>query len=358
MSPRAPSMPSARAGAGDAQQLALGQPHRRQALAGRGDALAQGGLARPPTAPRTPPGRPRRPAAGARSRPARRGRAARAPRRPSPKRSSSCGRSSPSSTFIVPTSRKRDACTTDTASRSTRDDARRRRVEQRVDQVVGQQVDLVDVEDPLVRAGEQPGLEGALAGQRAAEVERPDEAVQRRAQRQLDQRAPRAAPARRRRHDPFGPSSPGANANGSPAAAVTGGSSGASARTAVDFAVPRSPRTSTPPTSGATALTSSASISASWPTIARERDRPGSRARLLQLALESEVAVADARRASRRPAPPTCPRSAASSSRSAIARAAHGFERDMNSATSGVEQVALRPPARTSSPRRRPAVAS
>ena len=118
-----------------------------------------------------------------------------------------------------------------------------------------------------MRAGEQPGLEGALAGQRAAEVERADEAVQRRAERQLDERGARAAPARLP-PTPSGPSSPGANANGSPAAAVTGGSSGASARTAVDFAVPRSPRTSTPPTSGATALTSSASISASWPTMA------------------------------------------------------------------------------------------
>ena len=41
-------------------------------------------------------------------------------------------------------------------------------VEQRVDEVVGQQVDLVDVEDPLVGAGEQPGLEGLLAGQARA----------------------------------------------------------------------------------------------------------------------------------------------------------------------------------------------
>src|SRR5258707_15884576 len=37
---------------------------------------------------------------------------------PSPKRSSSCGRSSPSSVFIVPTSRKRASCSIDTASRS------------------------------------------------------------------------------------------------------------------------------------------------------------------------------------------------------------------------------------------------
>ena len=51
---------------------------------------------------------------------------------------------------------------------------------------------------------------------------------------------------------------------------LMGGKRRASARTAVDFAVPRSPRTSTPPTSGATALTSSASRSACWPTIAEK----------------------------------------------------------------------------------------
>ena len=61
-------------------------------------------------------------------------------------------------------------------------------VEQRVDEVVGQEVDLVDVEDPAVRAGEQPGFEGLLAGERAAEVERADEPVERRAERQLDER--------------------------------------------------------------------------------------------------------------------------------------------------------------------------
>ena len=36
-----------------------------------------------------------------------------------PKRSSSCGRSSPSSGFIVPTRMNREGCETDTPSRST-----------------------------------------------------------------------------------------------------------------------------------------------------------------------------------------------------------------------------------------------
>ena len=67
-------------------------------------------------------------------------------------------------------------------------DAHRGCVEQDVDEVVGQQVDLVDVEHAAVRAGEQAGLERALAGQRAAEIQRAGEAVDRRADRQLDQR--------------------------------------------------------------------------------------------------------------------------------------------------------------------------
>ena len=46
------------------------------------------------------------------------------------------------------------------------------------------------------------------------------------------------------------------------------GSRLASARTAVDFAVPFSPRTSTPPTSGEMAFTSRASFRSSWPTMA------------------------------------------------------------------------------------------
>ena len=61
-------------------------------------------------------------------------------------------------------------------------------VEQRVDEVVGQQVDLVDVEDPLVGAGQQPGLEGLLAGQRATQVKSAHEPVQGGAERQLDER--------------------------------------------------------------------------------------------------------------------------------------------------------------------------
>ena len=67
-------------------------------------------------------------------------------------------------------------------------DARGGRVEQRVHEVVGQQVDLVHVEDALVRAREQAGLEGLLAAERATQVERADEPVETRPERQLDER--------------------------------------------------------------------------------------------------------------------------------------------------------------------------
>jgi hypothetical protein len=49
---------------------------------------------------------------------------------------------------------------------------------------------------------------------------------------------------------------------------VVGGSSAASARTAVDLPVPRSPNTITPPIRASTAAISSARFISSWPTIA------------------------------------------------------------------------------------------
>ena len=131
--------------------------------------------------------------------------------------------------------------------------AQRRRVEQQVDQVVVQQVDLVDVEHAAVRGGQQPGLEGRDAlGERALEVQRAGEPVLGRADRQLDQpgrarlgsvRRPgvRARPGTRvgrgrdRRRT-------GSRRRPPPAAAPR-----SAPRTMVDFAVPFSPRTSTPP---------------------------------------------------------------------------------------------------------------
>ena len=60
----------------------------------------------------------------------------------------------------------------------------------------------------------------------------------------------------------------GSQENRQPGTTSTAGSTAASARTAVDFAVPFSPRTSTPPIAGDTALSTSASRRSSIPTIA------------------------------------------------------------------------------------------
>src|SRR5207342_2866991 len=59
----------------------------------------------------------------------------------------------------------------------------------------------------------------------------------------------------------------GSHEYGQPGTTGTGGSSAASPRTMVDFAVPFSPRTRTPPMAGDTALSSSASFSSAIPTM-------------------------------------------------------------------------------------------
>ena len=75
--------------------------------------------------------------------------------------------------------------------------AHRGGVEEGVDEVVVQQVDLVDVEHAAMGRGEQTGLVGTHAlGQRALEVERADEPVLGRPDRQLDE--PRRAVEPRR----------------------------------------------------------------------------------------------------------------------------------------------------------------
>ena len=210
--------------------------------------------------------------------------------------------------------------------------ARGRGVQQRVDEVIGQQVDLVDVEDPLVRAGEQPGLEGLLAGQRPAEVERADEAVQRGAQRHLDER--RRAPRDRRleRDLPRGP----ALARGEGERLVRGRLHRGQQRR-----------------QGAHRCGLGGPALAAHEHAADVRRDGVDEERLDQRLLADDRAEREqghapasssspsrARNRSRNPASvasPGCaqsPRSAASSRRSAIARAAHGFDRVMNAATS------------------------
>ena len=212
-------------------------------------------------------------------------------------------------------------------------------VEQQIDEVVVQQVDLVDVEEAAVGGGEQPGLEGLHAfGQRAFEVEGADEPVLGRADRQLDEpgraaasrraggvRAVRARPGRAR----AGRRRTGSRARRRPAAAAR-----PAPRTAVDLAVPFSPRTSTPPIAGDTAFSTSASRRSSRPTIAL--NGYGVLTLLtLQIAFELQVGGAQAGPASAGRARPTGPRSAASSSRSEMPRSAHGLDFRMNSATAG-----------------------
>ncbi len=72
-----------------------------------------------------------------------------------------------------------------------------------------------------------------------------------------------------------GQASPGVGRDGSqlyahPGRDRIGGNSAARLRTAVDFPVPRSPNTRTPPTLGSTAAIKNAVFIASWPTIAEK----------------------------------------------------------------------------------------
>ncbi len=151
--------------------------------------------------------------------------------------------------------------------------AHRGGVQQQVDEVVVQQVDLVDVQQPAVRLGEQARVElGDALGQRAAEVQRADDPVLGGADRQLHQAGRpggghRGGEGAGRRGRP-GRARPGRRRTGSPRRRSPSGSSAARARTIVDFAVPFSPRTSTPPTSGETAVRARASARSSAPTTA------------------------------------------------------------------------------------------
>ena len=119
----------------------------------------------------------------------------------------------------------------------------RRGVEQHVDEVVVQKIDFVDIEHTAVRAGQQARREGVLAvAQYALQVQRADHPVLGRADGQLDQR---------RRPRPPVPESTCARRE-PPSTSPC----------------PFSPRISTPPISGRTAHSTSASRNRSCPTIA------------------------------------------------------------------------------------------
>ena len=67
--------------------------------------------------------------------------------------------------------------------------AQRGGVEQHIHQMVGEQVHLVDVQQPAVRLGQQTGPQPHLAPQRRVEVQRAHHAVLGRAQGQVDERS-------------------------------------------------------------------------------------------------------------------------------------------------------------------------
>lgn len=116
-------------------------------------------------------------------------------------------------------------------------------VEQDVNQVIMQQIDLVDVEHAAVGASQQSRRERVLAvAHHPLQIQRANHPVFGGPQRQLHE---------------AGLGAPGRDDNNA-----------ASPRTAVDFAVPFSPRMSAPPISGRTAHNNNASRSRSCPTIA------------------------------------------------------------------------------------------
>ena len=91
----------------------------------------------------------------------------------------------------------------------------------------------------------------------------------------------------------------GSQENRQPATTSTGGSTAVSARTAVDLAVPFSPRTSTPPIAGETALSMSASRMSSIATMALNGNWV-TRPQLLTRRVSAPADSADHRAAARR----------------------------------------------------------
>jgi hypothetical protein len=154
-------------------------------------------------------------------------------------------------------------------------DPHRRAVEQQIDHVVVEQVDFVDIEHAAIGRGQHARLKVAFALlDRLFDVERADDAVFGRADRQIDKGGghvgvgswpwPQSGRDTRRRRD----RAARVTVKAATSTTSSSGSSAARARAAVDLAVPRSPRISTPPICGLMALRMSARFMRSWPTIA------------------------------------------------------------------------------------------
>ena len=141
-------------------------------------------------------------------------------------------------------------------------DAHRRRIEQEVDDVVVEQVDFVHVQNAAIGVGEDARLEFLFAFfDGGLDVERADDAVFGGADGQIHQTDFAASdgqdfaacldvPGIRR----TGVSRGDCSQSGNRRRLQFRGASAARARTAVDLAVPRSPRINTPPMSGLIAL--------------------------------------------------------------------------------------------------------
>ena len=138
--------------------------------------------------------------------------------------------------------------------------------------MVVEQVDLVDVEHAAVRAGQQPGSKVDLpAPQSRCRSSEPITRSSVAPTGSSTSRAGRVGDAVWTGMRPIrapGSGSSGSQLNRQPSTTWIGGSTCASARTMVVLAVPFSPRTKTPPTSGETAVRTSASAMSSEPTMA------------------------------------------------------------------------------------------
>ena len=218
------------------------------------------------------PGRCRRPSDAVRPRRAVPGSRGAATSTVRPNRSSSWGRSSPSSGFIVPTRTNRAACSTETPSRSTVERPIAAASRSRSTRWSWSRFTSSTYRIPRWARASRPGSYSVRAlRQRTLEVQRAEHPVLGGADRQLDEpHRPRLGGGVRVE----GPSgrervgSRGSLENRSPAITSMGGSTAARARTIVDFAVPFSPRTSTPPTSGEIVVRIRASAMSSEPTTA------------------------------------------------------------------------------------------
>jgi hypothetical protein len=152
---------------------------------------------------------------------------------------------------------------------------RLRDVEQQVDEVILQEVDLVDIEVSPVGAGQEAGFERLFAvGQRLFDVERADDAILGRPSGRSMTGVGFSTTEWSCTCAQSGTSFSEAEFTGQPATARIGGSSAANPRTAVDFPVPRSPNTRTPPIPGSMAVRIMARFISSWPTMAENGKGP------------------------------------------------------------------------------------